>query len=38
MAHGMRQRMSLLEPKMWGNVVLNEGAAWTAGNPILPKI
>ena len=37
-AQGMRQRMSLFSPKIWGKVVGNEGAACTAGNPILPNI
>lgn len=36
MAHGIRQRISLLLPKISGNVVLNDGAAWTAGKAILP--
>jgi hypothetical protein len=36
MAHGMRHCISLLLPNIFGNAVGNEGAAWTAGNPIFP--
>ena len=36
MAQGMRHLTSLLSPNMSGKVVLKDGAAWTAGNAILP--
>lgn len=38
MAHGMRQRMSLRSPKMWGKDVGKAGAACVAGKEILPML
>ena len=38
MAQGIRHCMSFLCPKIMGNVVLNAGTAWTAGNPIFPML
>ncbi len=38
MAQGMRQRTLLLRPKMCGNELEKEGAAWTAGYAYLPML
>ena len=36
MAQGIRHWMSSLSPNIAGNVVLKDGAAWTAGKPYIP--
>merc|ERR1712123_451816 len=37
-AQGIKQGTVLLSPKMKGKELLNEGAAWIAGNAILPIV
>ena len=36
-AQGIRQGISCLSPKISGNELLNDGAAWIAGNDIFPE-
>jgi hypothetical protein len=38
MAHGIRQGMSVLDPKMCGKELEKEGAAWIAGKENLPML
>jgi len=38
MAQGIRHWMSSLSPNIAGNVVLKDGAAWTAGKPYIPAM
>ena len=38
MAHGIRQRRSFLVPNMCGKLSGKLGAAWVAGNAILPML
>jgi hypothetical protein len=38
MAQGIKQGMSCFSPKIWGNELENEGAAWTATKWYLPML
>lgn len=37
-AHGIKQGTSVLSPKIWGNELEKDGAAWIAGKWLLPML